>query len=1468
MKTTVSHIINILAGAAIFAGATSGMSLHAAEVPAPSTIVTGIMVRNDDWTSSDKAGAYSIEVTPGGKITSIRNIASMANVAAAVKKDNLIYCIEASPEGFFYSKYSTNNWTISGIREEIDEVNVASDLTFDPVSNRTYGGFWDEDYAGFSRFASFDVTTAEASDIKNANRDERDIFAIAADGKGTIYCLFGAYNYLAKLDPQTGALERVGRTGLNPVAKVAEQRVSSMCYDSENDRLIAAVYEEEGFGASKKTWSALYTINPYTAEVSKVMDLPGNACIAGLYVNDGAVAADAPGEPTGLEVSFSTPLSLQGSVRFNAPSKTAGGASIQGSIMAIVSINGSESVVDGILPGSPVITPAFTFTEGRNDVRVTMANNSSRGGSATVSVWAGEDAPVAATNVVANVAGGKASLSWTAPAAGQHGGALDPSNLRYRIVRQPDGVTVADAATGTSFTDSNLGSDLKSVYYEVTAYNTKGTAPAAVSNSALVAGALTVPFDELFTSADDFALWTVENSNGGATWFYHTGDGVVPDPCATYKYDEDKLPGDDWLISPAIALKAGETYKVTYSWRVYNSRYAESFELKLGTAPASTAMTIALASHENVRNVAYQTAEAGFTVPEDGNYYLGIHNYSDAYQWQLYVDNVGISIIDAGVPAPVADLKVLAGERGAMSASISFTVPSKTAKGNPLEGTVNATILRDGSLVAMRPNLTPGQKVEFTDNAVAKNGKAIYTVSCSNNAGSSVPVTAEIFVGKDVPGPVRNLVISERDGHPYLSWDAPETGANGGWFDPSQITYRIVRGTLPDPVTISEDCTDTYIHDTGYNPPTSTQTAFYYLVTPYAGEDKGTYMRTELMLFGNPYKAPMTETFPDAYMTWEPWAYTSTGGDGGITFDNMGYNPSAPDQNGDRGLVTFHSVGRPMDTSSELYSPKIDISSLSAPEVSFWLYHAPGEGNETMSMLIAPGTDTFSPLEGAKEIRRDAASGWVRYSFSLSSYKSAPWVRIGFRGTACKVADMYLDNFAISEAVATDAAITSLTGPARIALGEKAVYSVKVLNSGSTELHDVTVVLTDASGIRLGASEPAALASGTEETIRISVETSVKGRMTVRAEVSATGDADPANNKAEFTTNVVEPNVAPARDLAAVANEDGSATISWSEPSSRGAVTDDVESYQDWAISGIGEWSMWDGDYDYTVYINKDLGQYPNATERKAFQICNASTLGIDIWDEGKTHSGNKMFMAIECQLYVNNDWLISPELNGGEQWISFYARSFTHQNTAPERMRVWYSTTDNDPANFTEITTGYVQLPATWTEYSYFLPEGTRYFAINCVSEGGFAMFVDDICFNDLSVPTWKVTGYEVWCNGSKIGETSETSFTDSEASTRRKSTYTVRAIYDRGEAPLSEECVLDMSGINGITGSEAVVVSAADGTIYVEGAVDLPVTVCTPAGQTVYSTAAASDLLCIPAHAGIYIVRAGTRTFKIAMK
>ena len=140
----------------------------------------------------------------------------MANTAAALYRGNIMYAVEASLyDGFRYLSYSTSTWS-AGTREEIDMVNVPSDLTYDPVTDKVYGGFWDEDYGGFSRFCSFSVITAEARDIENPTRDERDFFAIAAANDGTIYALFGAFNYLVSVDPRTGAVERIGRTGLTP----------------------------------------------------------------------------------------------------------------------------------------------------------------------------------------------------------------------------------------------------------------------------------------------------------------------------------------------------------------------------------------------------------------------------------------------------------------------------------------------------------------------------------------------------------------------------------------------------------------------------------------------------------------------------------------------------------------------------------------------------------------------------------------------------------------------------------------------------------------------------------------------------------------------------------------------------------------------------------------------------------------------------------------------------------------------------------------------------------------------------------------------------------------------------------------------------------------------------------------------------------------------------------------------------
>ena len=285
-----------------------------------------------------------------------------------------------------------------------------------------------------------------------------------------------------------------------------------------------------------------------------------------------------------------------------------------------------------------------------------------------------------------------------------------------------------------------------------------------------------------------------------------------------------------------------------------------------------------------------------------------------------------------------------------------------------------------------------------------------------------------------------------------------------------------------------------------------------------------------------------------------------------------------------------------------------------------------------------------------------------------------------------------------------------------------------------------------------------------------------------------------------------------------------------------------------------------------TYYIDKDLGEYDNAASPKAFQVCNANTLGIDIWDEGKPHSGNKMLMAMAGVKYVNNDWLISPRLNGDEQTISFFARSFTLENQQPERMRVLYSTTDTDPANFTKIhAADYLELSGEWAEFRYVVPQGARYFAVNCVSDSGFAMFVDDLSFNDLTVPQLKLKEYEVYRNGVLLGKTATTEITDPEVVDG--TVYTVRAIFDKTESDLSESITYKEGAVDEMA-ADTIRVATSKGEIIVIGAEGKQVAAASADGRMLLNAVAESNRVSIPATAGMYIVTVNGKSVKTIVR
>lgn len=99
---------------------------------------------------------------------------------------------------------------------------------------------------------------------------------------------------------------------------------------------------------------------------------------------------------------------------------------------------------------------------------------------------------------------------------------------------------------------------------------------------------------------------------------------------------------------------------------------------------------------------------------------------------------------------------------------------------------------------------------------------------------------------------------------------------------------------------------------------------------------------------------------------------------------------------------------------------------------------------------------------------------------------------------------------------------------------------------------------------------------------------------------------------------------------------------------------------------------------------------------------------------------------------YTGNypQYLISPELDDNDGVnFTFYAARYS--SNYPETFMVGYSSTTNDPTEFTwgsEVTCTTMYGAGAYQEYSYDFPAGTKYVSIACTSNDQFYLFVDDI--------------------------------------------------------------------------------------------------------------------------------------------
>lgn len=198
--------------------------------------------------------------------------------------------------------------------------------------------------------------------------------------------------------------------------------------------------------------------------------------------------------------------------------------------------------------------------------------------------------------------------------------------------------------TYTNVTDYLVQNTTKGVIYYVQAFNN------IVITKDVNDGAYTVPYNEMFETQNAFAEYTVINANNDSrTWTY--GGSISQN--VTYQWDTNNA-ADDWLITPAIIMEAGNKYEFGVDAKA--SMYAERFEVKMGTEPTVEAMTNTVIPAVEINGSEIASYTGQFNINTDGKYYFGIHAISDANQFTLSVDNVRVILCG---PTAIEEINVV-----------------------------------------------------------------------------------------------------------------------------------------------------------------------------------------------------------------------------------------------------------------------------------------------------------------------------------------------------------------------------------------------------------------------------------------------------------------------------------------------------------------------------------------------------------------------------------------------------------------------------------------------------------------------------------------------------------------------------------------------------------------------------------------------------------------------------------------
>lgn len=1330
-----------------------------------------------------------------------------------------------------YYEYDVNTWRVVKYDDLRDNAMIAVSATYDQTSGKVYGCFYTSDLKGLT-IGTVDYDKAEREVLCPT---DLTFLVMAADKYGRLFGIDRNAD-LYRIDKKTGAQTKIGNTGVTIGAYY-----QSAAFDFKTNKLYWAS------ASDSEENNVLYEVNVNTGQATEIKEFPDNEQLVCLYIPQ-TVDKKAPQVVSDIELNF-TDASTTGAVKFKLPNKAVDNSALSENLEYFILVDG-DTLKTGTAAPNAIVNENVTVVGGKTPFVIFVKNNAGESKRTVEKKWIGRDIPLQPEGIKLTLdTKSKVTLTWTAPTKGKNGGYVNPSDLRYKIVRYPDEVVVADSHVGTTFSEEITPQTLTAYYYKVSAVNEGYTGEEIVSNKVLVGDPLEAPYVEEFDGQPAFDLFTVFDANkDGRTWVMNKVDNMV------YNQFNTVRDADDWLISPPIHLNNDRQYFFSFVVQSTNKLNTERISASLGNGTVINDSYKVIVPDTSFHGPDAVTLSTLVSVEKDSIYNFAFHATSPSNQGYLFLHKI---IVTEGprysAPDSITDYTLTAGTEGDLSAELKFRTPTKDLKGKDVGTLTKVEILRNGKLIHTIENPAKGAMLTYKDNSDdIANGINTYSVVVSNASGAGRVVVRDVYIGYDVPRAPQNIkLVDNFDGTALLSWDSPGTkGVNDGYVDESELTYNVFSVQGESVSTFRTGVTERSLDITDV-PQTGEQSLFYFLLKASSSVGESKIGRSPWIIAGSPYTLPFHEGFPDGNIENGFW---TRGKDGKNNIEIV--NETSSDNDG--GCLKF--LADKSGESASISSGKIDLAQANNPSLLFSYYAVPGKDNVIEIEISKDGKDpqvvstiNYKDLEGDE--------GWRIKKVDLNNFKGSRFIILTLRGidnnqkaTAILIDDINIRNVFDYNLDAR------LVAPKQVTAGQSAQCLVTVRNIGDKVADDYTIDLYANNKI-VATLRGEILASEASKTFTMLYKSKVTDPEVskLKAVVVFDKDMDKADNTSQtLDINLKASDLPAINDLAGHVDEAGDiVTLTWTAPDTKiSETTEDFEGFKAFEIKDLSPWTI-EGDRERKTGVWEDF-TFPHAGEPFPFIVFNPSEITeYDLSRWCTPHSGKQFLASItNYSAKGNNGWLISPSLSGKKQTIRFWAKSFDGY----ESIEVRCSKTTADTASLNNVLMTENKIRNKWKEYQVELPEGTKYFAIRVTSKFQQMLMLDDITYES-GVGT--IIGFNIYRDGHNIGtvDAQTTIFKDNTAD-KGNHNYTVTVIYDEGESRMSNS-VSAVTSLKDNVKAETIV-RTIPGHIVISNSSGQEVAVFAASGKQVFSGSGQQNLL-IPMMRNTYVVKVGNKAYNV---